>query len=129
MGISHLMVSTTDIAKTSKFYDTALEPLGYKRCYEHADGSVLGYKDTGGPSFWIQQVSDPAKVGSLHFAFDAKSEEEVKAFHAAAVAAGGKDNGAPGPRPQYTPTFYGAFVHDPEGNNIEAVYHSPTPYQ
>jgi catechol 2,3-dioxygenase-like lactoylglutathione lyase family enzyme len=148
MPISHLGISTTDIATSKKFYDAALAPLRYKIALQFNDGKVLGYGDEKGPSFWVHEVTDLAeKSGNVHVAFDAKSEEEVKAFYDAAMyvpsitspsvpesnpifygassAAGGKDNGAPGPRPQYTANYYGAFVHDPEGNNIEAVYFAP----
>jgi catechol 2,3-dioxygenase-like lactoylglutathione lyase family enzyme len=86
------------------------------------DWNMAGFGVDGKPSFW---VAERAPVGgSFHVAFTASSRPAVDAFHAAALAAGGRDNGGPGPRPQYHPTYYGAFVLDPDGNNIEAVCHA-----
>ncbi|KAF6757926.1 glyoxalase/bleomycin resistance protein/dioxygenase [Ephemerocybe angulata] len=129
MPVSHVAIRVSDIASSKAFYDAALAPLGTKIAMSFQDGKMLGYGGDKGPDFWIREVTgDDAKPQNrpVHVAFEAKSKEEVQAFYDAAIAAGGKDNGAPGPRPQYTPNYYGAFVHDPEGNNIEAVYFAPT---
>ncbi|TEB32954.1 hypothetical protein FA13DRAFT_1708894 [Coprinellus micaceus] len=126
MPISHLGISTTDIATSKKFYDAALAPLRYKIALQFNDGKVLGYGDEKGPSFWVHEVTDLAeKSGNVHVAFDAKSEEEVKASTTQrCIAAGGKDNGAPGPRPQYTATIM-APLSTTLKENIEAVYFAP----
>ncbi len=90
---------------------------------EHSGGvRSCGYGDSR-PWFWIAEQD--ATKGKLHIALSAKSRADVDAFHAAALAAGGRDNGAPGPRPHYHPNYYGAFVLDPDGHNIEAVCHAP----
>lgn len=86
MPISHLGINTADIATSKKFYDAALAPLRYKVALQFNDGKVLGYGDEKGPSFWVHEVTDLAKKsGNVHVAFDAKSEEEVKAFYDAAM--------------------------------------------
>ncbi|KAF5320434.1 hypothetical protein D9611_010819 [Ephemerocybe angulata] len=129
MPISHLGIRVSDIASSKAFYDAALAPLGTKVAMSFQEGKVLGYAAKKNPYFWIHEhevSGDAAKEGRpVHIAFEAKSKEEVQAFYDAAIAAGGKDNGAPGPRPNYTPNYWGAFVHDPEGNNIEAVFFIP----
>lgn len=96
--------------------------------FEYAVGFGRGPK----PDFWLaigpnsfQSADNVAIITPCHLAFAARSREEVDAFHAAALAAGGKDFGAPGPRPRYHPNYYGAFVLDPDGHNVEAVYHAP----
>jgi len=121
--LDHITFGVADFARCAAFYDQALAPLGVKRLFEvsAADtGSApfIGYGDTR-PFFWIGDGD--VSTGQLHFAFTAQSRAEVDAFHAAAVAAGG----APGVRPHYHPSYYGAFVLDPEGRNIEAVCHAP----
>jgi catechol 2,3-dioxygenase-like lactoylglutathione lyase family enzyme len=134
MLFDHLGVDVADLAAARAFYDAALRPLRIAIVQEitpeQTGGSaVLGYGKTadsrdiqaGKPSFWIAE-GDRA-TGGIHFAFVAANRAEVDAFHAAALAAGGKDNGAPGPRPHYHPGYYGAFVIDPDGNNVEAVFH------
>jgi catechol 2,3-dioxygenase-like lactoylglutathione lyase family enzyme len=86
-------------------------------------GTALGYGKDGHPFFWI---GDKEQVGGgLHVALRVETRAQVRAFHAAALAAGGSDHGAPGPRPQYGPTYYAAFVRDPDGANIEAVCYAP----
>ncbi len=123
--IDHVTFGIADFARSTRFYDAAFAPLGVKRLFdappEHAGGvRVTGYGDTR-PWFWI--VEDDVTRGKLHIAVQADTRAVVDAFHAAAMAAGGRDNGAPGPRPHYHPDYYGAFVLDPDGNNIEAVCH------
>ncbi|KAF6758064.1 glyoxalase/bleomycin resistance protein/dioxygenase [Ephemerocybe angulata] len=127
MPISHLGIRVSNIASSKAFYDAALAPLGTKVAMTFQEGKVLGYgPPKKAPYFWIHEHEDTAKEGRpVHIAFEAKSKEEVQEFYDAAIAAGGKDNGAPGPRPNYTPNYWGAFVHDPEGNNIEAVFFIP----
>ena len=120
----HLGYSVGDFDKSAAFYDAALAPLGIKRLfgYEFPGGQGIGY-GAEQPQFWIN--SGTALRDHVHLAFAAKTRAEVDAFHAAAIAAGGRDNGAPGLRPQYHPDYYGAFVLDPDGHNIEAVCHVP----
>lgn len=125
--IDHITFGVTDFARSTAFYDAAFAPLGVTRLFdvphEHTDGvNVTGYGDTR-PWFWIAEEN--ATSGTLHIALQAIDHASVDAFHAAALRAGGKDNGAPGPRPHYHPDYYGAFVLDPDGHNIEAVCHLP----
>ncbi|KAL2263936.1 hypothetical protein VTK26DRAFT_4123 [Humicola hyalothermophila] len=120
------------------WYEAALAPLGYSRGMEFLDGLVVGLKSADGAMDWwitsaeVKTPGNPgpadadAKVLPTHTAFAAKDRASVDAFHAAAVAAGGKCNGAPGVRREYSePNYYAAFVLDPAGNNIEAVYNGP----
>jgi catechol 2,3-dioxygenase-like lactoylglutathione lyase family enzyme len=116
--IDHVKVFVGDFERRRDFYERALDPLGYRLMMEPAAG-VAGF-GAGFPFFWIEQSDSPT---TAHVAFRAEHRTRVDAFHAAALAAGGDDNGAPGVRPQYHPGYYGAFVHDPDGNNIEAVCH------
>jgi catechol 2,3-dioxygenase-like lactoylglutathione lyase family enzyme len=118
--IDHVNIGVADLAASRAFYEAALAPLGCALLMDRPYGVGLG-RD-GKPSFWI---SDRPPSGPLHLAFASPDRAAVDAFHAAAVAAGGRDNGAPGLRPQYHPTYYGAFVLDPDGNNVEAVTHRP----
>lgn len=125
--LDHVGAVVSDIARSRRFYDAALAPLGLKVMMEvtaeqtggHAH---LGYGSEGKPFFWVGTGGPP--TGRLHVAFTADSRAVVDAFHAAALAAGGTDNGAPGLRPHYHPNYYGAFVLDPDGLNIEAVCHA-----
>lgn len=109
---------------TVAFYTAALAPLGYKITASYMDGGVIGM-GAGHPDLWLTKVDAAANPGSgTHFAFRAESTELVQAFHAAGLQAGGTCNGPAGPRPMYGPTYYGAFVHDPAGNNVEVVTHT-----
>lgn len=124
--IDHMGLHVSDGAKARAFYTAALAPLGYTVLREipaHLTGSkaFFGMGVAPKPDFWIAegQPNEPR----IHIAFRAKSQAEVQAFYAAALAAGGRDNGPPGPRPQYHEHYYGAFVLDPDGHNIEAVFH------
>jgi catechol 2,3-dioxygenase-like lactoylglutathione lyase family enzyme len=117
----HLGFAVADFGKSRAFYSEALAPLGVEVVMEF-DGRA-GMGRDGSPAFWFAQDEKPA--GHLHIAFTARNRAEVRAFHAAALKAGGKDNGAPGLRPNYHPNYYGAFVIDLNGHNIEAVCHSP----
>jgi catechol 2,3-dioxygenase-like lactoylglutathione lyase family enzyme len=126
--IDHIGFSVADLARSRAFYVAALAPLGYVPVMDLTREQTGTYEGTGfgppgRPQFWIGDGE--ARSGATHVAFAAKSRAEVDAFHAAALAAGGRDNGAPGLRPHYHPNYYGAFVFDPDGHNIEAVCHLP----
>lgn len=126
--IDHIELWVSDLGRPRAFYDAALAPLGIRILKEAGPesgrGSHLGYGRTE-PAFWIG-TSQPAG-GPVHVAFAAPDRATVADFHAAALAAGGRDNGRPGPHPEYHPGYYGAFVLDPDGNNIEAVFHGDRP--
>jgi len=117
--IDHIGLAVSDFARSKEFFQRALAPLGYVVIMEF-DGAA-GFGRDGKPDFWI----GPGAAGSAtHVAFAAAQHSVVDQFYAAAIAAGGRDNGAPGLRPQYHPNYYGAFVIDPDGNNVEAVCHA-----
>ncbi len=126
--LDHVGYPVSDFARSRAFYAAALAPLGYALMMEITDaqtgghGAHAGFGD-GHPDFWIGTGKPGATT--THVAFRATSRAVVDAFHAAALAAGGADNGAPGLRPHYHKDYYGAFVLDPDGNNIEAVCHDP----
>ena len=117
--IDHIGLRTKQFDVMVKFYEAALAPLGYSKLMEF-DGGV-GFGSDGKPALWIG-ASDSAP-SSMHLALSSSSRAAVDAFYKSAIAAGGKDNGGPGLRPGYTPTYYAAFVIDPDGNNLEAVCH------
>lgn len=126
--IDHTGVSITDPQKSRAFYETALAPLGYVVLMqipaEHTGGKlVLGYGVPPKPDFWIHE-GEP-QTPRVHIAFRAENRAQVRAFYEAALRAGGTDNGPPGPRPHYHENYYGAFVLDPDGHNIEACCHDP----
>jgi catechol 2,3-dioxygenase-like lactoylglutathione lyase family enzyme len=128
--IDHTGLRMSDPARSRAFYDQALAPLGYKLMMEiptEFTGGlvVVGYGVPPKPDLWLQQ--GPPNQPRIHIAFRADSHAQVDAFYKAALAAGGKDNGPPGPRPHYHKDYYGAFVLDPDGHNIEAVCHTPEP--
>jgi len=112
----------SDLEASRRFYTEALRPLGYAPIMEF-DGKVAFGTGEGGGNHWIALRGEPTTTA--HIAFRAPDRAAVDAFHGAAVAAGGRDNGAPGLRPHYHETYYGAFVLDPDGNNVEAVCHAP----
>jgi catechol 2,3-dioxygenase-like lactoylglutathione lyase family enzyme len=118
--IAHTSLSISDYPKSKAFYLKALTPLDYRNNMEHGDSA--GFNDGKNTDFWI---SKEKTVVPMHVAFQAKSRAQVEAFHKAALAAGGKDNGGPGYR-DYSPGYYAAFVLDPDGNNIEAVWYDPS---
>jgi len=113
----HIGFSVRDLPKTRAFYTAALAPLGMILQYDEAD--VIAFGPSGKWALWFYGKGDGPT--GVHIALSAATRAQVDAFHAAALAAGGKDNGAPGLRPHYTPTYYGAFVIDPDGHNLEAV--------
>jgi catechol 2,3-dioxygenase-like lactoylglutathione lyase family enzyme len=133
--LDHVNIRVSDYDRSKKFYEAALAPLGYTLLMESASGA--GFHKESIPDFWIKK-GEPVSVGaqaarqelslgcggpSVHVAFASESRSMVDAFYRAAVAAGANDNGAPGLRPNYHPHYYGAFVLDPDGYNIEAVCH------
>jgi catechol 2,3-dioxygenase-like lactoylglutathione lyase family enzyme len=123
--LDHVTIGTSNIVRARQFYDRALKPLGIERLF--ADGQTAAGYGVGKRAFFWIGTRDAVMTGT-HVAFSAPDHATVDAFHAAAVAAGGRDNGAPGLRPHYHPGYYGAFVLDPDGHNIEAVCrHAPSP--
>jgi catechol 2,3-dioxygenase-like lactoylglutathione lyase family enzyme len=119
--IDHVTANVSDFDAAKRFYTQALEPLGLSVQIEFPGAAGFG-PGPGMPGFWIS--SNPQR-GATHVAFSAGHRAAVDAFYEAAVAAGAKDNGAPGLRPHYHRTYYAAFVHEPDGNNLEAVCHRP----
>jgi catechol 2,3-dioxygenase-like lactoylglutathione lyase family enzyme len=119
--IDHLRLGVRSLAASRAFYETALAPLGFAVVLELGDRIAFGRSRR--PVFFLAEV-EPTQTG-VHIAFQAEDRAHVDAFHAAALQAGGTDNGPPGPRPRYHPHYYGAFVLDPDGNNAEAVCHAP----
>ena len=119
----HITFRVKDIEKTKDFYSKALAPIGYKLCFEqvYGDIKVIGLSHEDGSDIWFS--ADKPASGPAHIAWRVNSTAEVDAFYEAAIAAGGKDNGKPGKREVYHPKYYGAFVIDPDGHNIEAVFH------
>ena len=118
--IDHIGLSVADYERSKAFYTEALAPLGYAVIKV---GPWAGLGVSGKPDFWIGKGE--ATTPRLHVAFRARDRATVRAFYEAAIKAGASDNGAPGLRPEYHPNYYGAFVIDPDGNNIEAVCHDP----
>jgi catechol 2,3-dioxygenase-like lactoylglutathione lyase family enzyme len=114
--LDHLGIAVSDLATSKQFFVAALAPLGYKVLYDLEQATGMGSQAF--PQFWIGR-GQPR--GPLHIAFAASDRKTVDAFHRAALAAGGRDNGAPGIRAQYHPDYYAAFVIDPDGNNVEVV--------
>jgi catechol 2,3-dioxygenase-like lactoylglutathione lyase family enzyme len=123
--LDHVSIGVRDIAAARRFYDAALNPLGYTCLSE--DPAALGYgRDNA--ALWVIAAERPAPAddkSGLHFCFTAPTRESVDAFHAAALAAGGRDNGKPGVRPDYGPNYYAGFVVDPDGYRIEAYCGQP----
>lgn len=127
--LDHVGLAVSDLARSRAFYEAALAPLGFAVHAEVAaavnpsGGDAVGFGAPNDPFFWI---GDNERVGEgNHIAFRAEDRAAVDAFHAAALAAGGTDHGAPGLRPHYHPNYYAAFVLDPDGFNVEAVCHKP----
>ncbi len=117
--IDHVTLAVTDLEKSRLFYEKAFTPLGYRLSFGE-DGTFWAF-DMGNGLFEIAQSEDQPPLTRVHVAFRGKSRAEVDAFYSAALAAGAVDNGAPGPRPQYTEHYYACFVLDPDGYNIEAM--------
>jgi len=121
--LDHVGFGVSDYARSKAFYEQALAPLGVTLLMEPM-AEAGGFGAAGKPFFWIE-TRGPAVQGGLHVAFAVDDRETVDAFHSAALEAGGTDNGGPGVREIYHPQYYGAYVLDPDGNNIEAVCHKP----
>ena len=125
--LDHVGLTVLDVARSRAFFAAALAPLGYAPVMDVTTEETGGYEGTGfgadgKPSFWIG--NGPRAGGPIHVAFAAKSRADVDRFYDAAIAAGGRDNGPPGIREHYHPNYYGAFVFDLDGNNVEAVCHA-----
>ena len=119
--VSHVSVGVADVRRAGAFYDAVLETIGARRIMEHEFGIGYGRRF---PEFWATRPIDggPADPGNgTHVCFSAPDADAVTAFHAAGLAAGGIDDGAPGPRPEYAPGYYAAFLRDPDGNKVEAL--------
>lgn len=125
--IDHAGIGVSSWERSKAFYDAALAPLGAELLYivpeEHTGGAKVGGYGRERPVFWLHEQADGGP--GRHYAFTATSRAQVDAFYRAALGAGGRDNGAPGLRPHYHEHYYGAFVLDPDGNNVEAVCHRP----
>jgi catechol 2,3-dioxygenase-like lactoylglutathione lyase family enzyme len=123
---NHVSVGTRELARASRFYDAALGALGYRRTFSEDFGNAWGLE---WPEFWATTPAQGEAVAGngVHVAFIAPSREAVDRFHAAGLAAGGTDAGAPGAR-DYTPDYYAAFLRDPDGNKIEAVHLPEVPF-
>jgi len=120
--LHHVSVGVSDVARAARFYDSVLGALGYKRVMEFMPYGI-GYGETT-PVFWVQLPHDrsPASVGNgVHIGFIGRSKAVIETFYRAALEAGGRDEGAPGSRPDYGPHYFGAFVRDLDGNKLEAV--------
>ena len=119
--LDHVGIRVSDFEQSKRFFAVALSPLGYELIMEPSV-SAAGFGRRGKPDFWIGQGDRGQPV---HIAFAASDRASVDAFHEEALAAGGRNNGGPGLRPEYHQSYYAAFVFDPDGNNIEAVCHEP----
>ncbi len=117
VGLDHISAPVKDLRAARKFYEAALGAIGMKINMDVGDAFGMGSRDQ--KIFWLAR--DKKAGGGGHYAFTVQTPEEVDAFYEAAMEAGGKDNGAPGPRPNYGPKYYAAYVKDKEGNNVEVV--------
>ena len=117
----HIGLKVKDIAASARFFAAALEPLVFVS--DHHDETSASFGPPGAPALWLSQGDVRSGV---HIAFSSHARPAVEAFHAKGLAAGGQDNGPPGPRPDYGPTYFAAFLIDPDGNNVEAVCHGET---
>ncbi|AKU92472.1 VOC family protein [Vulgatibacter incomptus] len=115
----HIGLAVKDIALSVHFYTAVLAPLGYVLCSRDEASAGFGPKDA--PALWLYASNKP-RPAATHVAFSASTHDAVDRFHAAGIEAGGRDNGAPGIRADYAPTYYAAFLVDPDGNNVEATY-------
>ena|SRR5580765_3209548 len=120
--IDHLGIDVSDYKKSKAFYEKALKPLGIKLLHEFG-GTWAGFGKGDKAFLWI--IGGRSQTKHCHIAMGADKRAQVDAFYDAAIGAGGKDNGKPGIRKDYHPNYYGAFVFDPDGNNVEAVCHNP----
>jgi catechol 2,3-dioxygenase-like lactoylglutathione lyase family enzyme len=126
--LHHVSVGVHDVERAAKFYDPVLKTLGYRRVMEFLPYAIGYGESRERPEFWIQlpHNQQPATTGNgVHVAFLAKSRQVVSKFHEAALKQGGSNGGEPGPRPDYGPSYYGAFIYDLDGNKIEAMLIMP----
>jgi catechol 2,3-dioxygenase-like lactoylglutathione lyase family enzyme len=121
--LDHVTIGVSDIARSIAFYDKVLKSIGIERLYAEGD-SFAGYGINKKAFFWIGLKSSP--ITGMHIAFAVQDRALVDRFHLIGLSAGGRDNGPPGPRQHYHPHYYGAFILDPDGHNVEAVCHHPT---
>jgi catechol 2,3-dioxygenase-like lactoylglutathione lyase family enzyme len=121
--LDHLSIQCQDVERSAAFYDAVLAVLGGERILDF--GRVLGYGVAGKPTFWLGPVTTAEAAREIHVAFAAGDRASVRAFHEAAVAAGAEVLHEPAEHPEYHASYYGAFVRDPDGNNVEAVCHAP----
>ncbi len=126
--IDHIGIRVSNLQNSKAFYVSAFVPIDYQLLMEFPAAvtgtvDVAGFGEAPKPDFWISETAEP--ISPVHVAFSVSSRDKVDAFYKAALAAGGRDNGAPGLRPHYHPNYYGAFILDPDGHNIEAVCHHP----
>ena len=125
--VDHFSITVRDLPRSARFYDSVMEALGAPKIYQRKDAVGYGERNRAGDdghSYFSVYQSDTANVDRRrHWCFRAQSAAQVRAFHAAGLAAGGRDAGAPGLRPDYHPAYYAAFLEDPEGNRVEAVFH------
>ena len=117
----HIGIAVSQFGRSVRFYEAALTPLGYRLESHDPNANSAGFGKPGAPQLWL----NVGKGGPVHVAFVAPDRDSVKKFHAAAIAAGGKNHGDPGPRPAYGENYYAAFAYDPDGNNVEAVCLKP----
>jgi catechol 2,3-dioxygenase-like lactoylglutathione lyase family enzyme len=126
--LHHVSVGVHDVERAAKFYDPVLKTLGYRRVMEFLPDAIAYGESRDRPEFWIGRPHNqqPASSGNgVHVAFLAKNRQAVSKFHDAALKAGGSNNGEPGPRPDYGPSYYGAFIYDLDGNKVEAMLIEP----
>ena len=122
--LHHVSVGVSDVHRAASFYDPVLKALGYKRVMEFLPYAIAYGESKARPAFWIQLPHNQKTATSgngTHVGFSARSKGAVNAFHAAALKAGGSNDGEPGPRPDYGPEYYGAFIYDLDGNKVEAL--------
>lgn len=122
--IHHISIGVVDVARAATFYDPVLGALGYKRVMDYSPGAIAYGESRDKPEFWIGLPHDqrtPSAGNGSHVSFAARSRGAVNKFHEAALKAGGSNGGEPGPRPDYGPDYYGAFIYDLDGNKIEAT--------
>lgn len=115
----HIGFKVKDLEASVRFYSAALAPLGHVLGYR--DDTTAGFGPQGAPSLWLYATEPGAQGLGVHIAFAARDHAAVHGFHHGGLETGGRDNGPPGPRPDYSPTYYAAFLIDPDGNNVEAV--------
>jgi len=123
--LHHVSLGVRDVARAATFYDPVLKALGYKRVMDFSPGAIAYGESRDKPEFWIGLPHDqrePTGGNGTHVSFAAKTRGAVNKFHEAALRAGGSNNGEPGPRPDYGPAYYGAFIYDLDGNKIEATF-------